>query len=234
MRVVHLSVDGSVVTIEADADLSQRATATGWAIVPSLMRSHPFTIYPSGHSQVVERHADSVEGLEITSREEFNVKGSELKVVEVVVPTATKQRRALTLGAWEGKKGCLTTSLVGHERERLVEVFDTLQFSEGNDGIAIDSPVVAQPRILEVFKEIPEMGILAIRPAVASELQRIPKSRGAKACHCEVFRLRKSERTLVLVSDTTVVNVDPLAATKTTSMLSVVESLRIEWSPRGI
>lgn len=55
MRVEHLAIDGATVSIEADAHLSTQATAAGWAIVPSLMRAHPFVAYPPGHSETVEK-----------------------------------------------------------------------------------------------------------------------------------------------------------------------------------
>lgn len=37
MHIEHLALDGSVVSVQADVDLSRPTTRTGWAIVPSLM-----------------------------------------------------------------------------------------------------------------------------------------------------------------------------------------------------
>ena len=51
-----------------------------------------------------------------------------------------------------------------------------LHFREHARGLAIDSPVTRQPRVPgEVIKEIPELGVLSVRPAISSELERIPK-----------------------------------------------------------
>lgn len=79
--------------------------------------------------------------------------GVTLRIIEVTLPTATGGERTLTVGAWEGERGSLTTSLIGSQTERLVEVFDTLAFSERSRGLAIDAPVTARPREPEVTEE---------------------------------------------------------------------------------
>jgi hypothetical protein len=211
MRVEHLAIDGSVVSIEADADLSTQATAAGWVIVPSLMRAHPFVIYPAGHSDTVEKMVrENFPDIYVRWTEDYAVKGGRLRVAEAILPTATNGRRTLTVGAWEGRGGCLTTSLVGSERDRLVEMFDTLQFSERARGIAIDSPVTPRPREPEVIKEIPRLGVLNIRPAIPSALERVPRSKGHVTNHGELFRFRKASNALLFVSPSAVVRIDPL------------------------
>src|SRR2546427_9454392 len=103
MRVEHLAIDGSVVSIEAEADLTTKATATGWAIVPALMQAHPFTIYPPGHSAVMEQTVrSSVPSLEILFIEEYALKNGNLRVAEVQGPAATGGTNQITVGAWEG------------------------------------------------------------------------------------------------------------------------------------
>jgi hypothetical protein len=232
MRTEHLAIDGSVIAIEADADLTMQATATGWAIVPSLMRAHPFAIYPAGHSSRVEQTIRSnFPDLEIRSVEDFSLKQGTLRVAEVTLPTATNGKRDLTVGAWEGKSGCITTSLVGAERQRLIEVFDTLQFSERARGLAIDSPITPRPREPEVIKEIPELGVLNIRPAIPSTLERIPRSRGHLTNHGELFRIRETSQTLIYVSPSAVVRIDPRDRADAREMLAVARDLRVEWSP---
>jgi hypothetical protein len=233
MRVEHLAIDGSVITIEADADLTTQATATGWAIVPSLMQTHPFTISPAGHSAIVEKTARSnFREVSFLAAEDFSLKGGSLRIVEVEVPTATGRNRTLTIGGWEGQTGCLVTSLVGSERDRLIEVFDTLHFREDARGLAIDSPVTRQPRAPEVIKEIPELGVLSIRPAIHSELERIPRSRGHVTNYGEYFRVRPSSHALAFMSKSAVVSINPLERSDTRVMLAVAQNLRIEWTPR--
>ncbi len=234
MKIEHLAIDGAVVTIEADADLRLPVTAAGWAIVPSLMRAHPFTISPAGHSKVVERTVrSSFPSITLLSNETYSMKDGTLRVAEVRLPTATGRARELTVGAWEGKAGCLTTSLVGATRQPLVEMFDTLRFSEGQLGLAIDSPVITQTRAPEVIKEVPGLGLLNIRPAIASELERLPKARGYEVTHGEIFRFSATGNTLLFVGASAVVRVTPLSACTQEGMLSIAQGLRVEWTPRG-
>jgi hypothetical protein len=234
MRVEHLSIDGSVVSVEAQADLGTKATATGWAIVPALARAHPFTIYPPGHSNVVEKNVRTVSPLNVQPTEDFSLKGGQLRIAEVEMPTATGRTRRLTVGAWEGRQGCLITSLVGSQRDRLIEVFDTISFSERPGGLAIDSPVTARPREPEVVKEIPGVGILSILPAIATVLETLPRARGRAAAGGELFRIRASSNAVTLVSGSAVVSIKPTPEVDTQQMLAVAEDLRVEWSPRTV
>jgi hypothetical protein len=233
MRVSHLAIDGSIVTIEADADLETSATATGWAIVPSLMRTYPFTVSPAGHSEIVEENVRAtVPAVEISEIETFELKGGELRVAEVEIPTATGGQRPLTVGAWEGRRGCLSTSLVGRRQEELIAMFDTLQFSERPEGLAIDSPVTMQPRTPQVIKEIPGVAVLDIRPATAIELERIPRTRGLATEHGELFRVSETSIALLFVNDTVVTRVNPLEHAENEQVMAIVGDLSISWIPR--
>jgi hypothetical protein len=234
MRVEHLAIDGSAVTVEADADLGSQATATGWAIVPSLMRSHPFAIYPPGHSDVLEETVlPAFQKIEVASREEYSIKGGRLRVAELRMPTATGGTRTLTVGGWESRAGCLVTSLSGSERAGLVEVFDSLRFGESAGGLAIDSTVLPEPRAPEVVKEVPGLGILTIRPAIHSQLERVPKARGFATDHGELFRIRRSSDALLFVGRSAVVTVTPVGRVDTREMVALARDLRVEWSPRA-
>jgi hypothetical protein len=234
MKVEHLAIDGSVITFEAEADLSTKATAAGWAIVPALMRSHPFTISPAGHSAIVEQTVrSSAQAVGIGTVEEYRLKNGSLRLAEVRVPTATHGVRELTVGAWEGETGCLSTSLRGHQRNRLIEVFDTLDFGPRRGGLAIDSPVVAQPRAPEVIKEIPQLGIVSVRPAISSELERVPKARGFATDFGELFRVRKTGNALLFVTRSATVSVTPVGRGEERDLLAIARTLRVEWMPRG-
>jgi hypothetical protein len=234
MRVEHFAIDGSTVAIEAEADLDSGATAAGWAIVPSLMRAHPFTSHPPGYSTIVERHVrGSAPGLKLRVAEELSLKDGQLRIAEVELPTALGVPRLLTVGAWEGQAGCLTTSLVGHDKFRLVDVFDTIQFGRcGGRGLAITSQIVTQPRPPEVIKEIPGLGVLSIRPALAAELERVPRASGLATGRGELFRQRAQSAALLYVSPSAVVRVAPLREScGGDDLLRIAKSLRIDWVP---
>lgn len=232
MEAQHLAIDGSIITVEVEAELGP-ATATGWAVVPSLMQAHPFSVYPPGHSRVIERTVrSSFSDLEIGSEEEFSLKGGTLRVGEVGLPREGGQRR-LTVGAWEGRHGCLTTSLPDAKRKRLVEAFDTLQFTDSDRGLAIDSPVVLWPRPPELLQEIRDLGVLAIRPAVAVELERIPRAEGRRTRHGELFRVSSDSKALLLLGKNSVARFQPHTNAALDRLAEVVEGLRIEWTPRA-
>jgi hypothetical protein len=234
MKAEHLAIDGSAITVEADADLTSAASATGWAVVPALLQAHPFSVYPPGYADAAEEALRAnFSHVEVTTTEEFALKQGKLRVAEIRVPTATGGTRDLSVGVWEGRTGCLVTSLAGLQRQRLVQVFDTLLFSEQRGGVVIDSPVVARPRAPELVKEIPGLGILAIRPAIPSELERVPRARGFAADHGELFRVRANRQALLFVGSSTVVSIQPLKDADVGATVDVAKSLRVEWRPRS-
>ncbi|MGH2941848.1 MAG: hypothetical protein ACRDLN_03595 [Solirubrobacteraceae bacterium] len=163
----------------------------------------------------------------------FSLKGGELRVAEVEVPTATDDKRTLTVGAWEGRSGCLMSSIVGSQRDRLTEMFDTLRFSEGRRGLAVDSPIAPRPREPEIVKEVPGLGVLSIRPALGSVLDRVPRARGRAVDHGELFRIRATSNALAFIASTAVVEVTPSPDADTRQMLAAAEGLRVEWAPRA-
>lgn len=229
MRAEHLAIDGALVSFEGSANLSQRTTATGWAMVPSLLRIYPFTTYPAGHTRTAEESVRrQFPELRISQTQEYSLKNGWLRTATVELPAATGGTRTLTVGGWEGNNGCLSTSIVGDDGNRLIEMFDTLKFTDTPRGIAINSPVSVTPRAPQIVKEIPGVGILAVRPAIASELERVPRERGFQLPHAELFRTGSKGRTLLLVTRSAVSSVTLLTEGEP---LNTVRDLRIEWKP---
>lgn len=234
MEAQHVAIDGSLVSIESEVELrGGPVTGAGWAIVPSLMQAHPFTVYPAGHSRVMEEAVRAnFPDVELGSEEELSLKGGRLRVGEVAVPRDGGPQR-ITVGAWEGRHGCLTTSLKSDQRRALVEVFDTLQFGDRDRGLSIDSPVVARPRPPELIQEIAGLGVLAVRPAVSTELERIPRSEGRRTRHGELFRIRADSLALLFLGRGAVVRIQPGPDALDEELAETVEGLRVEWAPRS-
>lgn len=238
MLAEHLSIDGSLVSIEAEADLSAAVTTTGWALVPAIARAHPFRVSPSGYSRAVEETVrQSFSHVRISDMQEFSLKGGGLRVAQVELPVETGGTRKLTVAGWEGRTGCLSTSVRGWETEKLVEMFDSIQFSERAGGLAIDSPVTPQPREPRVIKEIPELGILSVRPALATVMESIPRSPGAAVTHGELFRLRANRSDLIHVSTSAVTWIRPVEEReeereRADRRTATAASLRVDWRPR--
>ena len=236
MRSEHLAIDGAVVSFEGSANFSHQATAAGWAIVPSLLRAHPFTSYPAGHTKTVEKSVRSqFPNIKVSKTQEFSVKNGTLRTALVEMPAATGGVRKLAVGGWEGSNGCLSTSLVAEEIERLVEVFDTLKFTDTPRGIAISSPVTARPRTPQVIKEVPGLGIVTVRPAIPAELEKVPRARGFQLQNAELFRLGSKDNSLLVVTRSTVSSITPApgrtSVSEATDVLQTMRDLRIEWRP---
>lgn len=233
MEATYLAIDGSVVTVEADAQLGDQVSRSGWAVVPSLMQGHPFTVYPPGHSHVMERAVrENLPDVQVESADEFSLKGGTLRVGVVQMPGDDSPRQ-VTVGAWEGRGGCLNTSLPGARRDQLVEAFDTIQFTDSDQGLSIDSAVLSRPRPPQVVQEIPDVGVLVLRPAVASEMERIPRAQGRRTNHGEVFRVRSDSNVMLLLGSTCLAHIQPRAEVDTGRLSEVVEGMRVEWTPRA-
>lgn len=233
MEAQYLAIDGSLVSIESAVELrGGPVTGAGWAVVPSLMQAHPFTVYPAGHSGVIEKAVRAnFPDVELEEEEELSLKGGTLRVGQVGVPRDGGRHR-IAVGAWEGPHGCLTTSLASDRRRSLVEAFDTLQFTDHDRGLSIDSPLVTRPRPPELFQELVGIGVLAVRPAVSSELERVPRNEGRRTRHGELFRLGAESRALLLLGRGSVVRIQPHDGADDEELAETVEGLRVEWAPR--
>lgn len=234
MEAQYLAIDGSVVTVQSEADLRPGpVTGTAWAMVPSLMRAHPFTTYPAGHSRTME---DAVRknfpDVELEEEQELSLKGGTLRVGRVTLPRDGGPHR-FAIAAWEGRHGCLTTTLPDERGRRMAEVFDSLQFSDQPRGLAIDSPVITTPRPPQLMQEIAGLGLLAIRPAISSELEVLPRAEGRRTRHGELFRVRADNRAMLLLGRNATVRIQPHEAADEKELSEAIEGLDVEWAPRA-
>jgi hypothetical protein len=234
MEAQHLAIDGSVVTIRSEAELRPGpVTGTGWATVPSLMRAHPFTTYPAGHSRTMEQAVrENFPDVELEEEEELDLKGGTLHVGRVAVPRDGGPHR-FAIAAWEGRHGCLTTTLPGDRGRELAEVFDSLQFRDQPRGLAIDSPVVTVPRPPQLMQEVAGLGLLAIRPAIGSELEVLPRAEGRRTRHGELFRMRADGRAMLLLGRNATVRIQPREDAADEELAEAIEGLDVEWVPRA-
>lgn len=93
--------------------------------------------------------------------------------------------------------------------------------------------MVLWPRPPELLQEVRELGVLAIRPAVAVELERIPRAAGHRTRHGELFRVSSDSRALLLLGKSSVVRFQPHADAPLDRLSEVVDGLRVEWTPRA-
>jgi hypothetical protein len=167
----------------------------------------------------------------MTSDEELSLKDGTLRVGEVDMPREGGRHR-VTVAAWEGRHGCMTTSLPEGSQRELVEVFDSLQFSDNDRGLVIDSPIVTRPRPPELMQDIEGLGIVTVRPAIATELERVPRTAGRRTRNGEVFRLRAESRALLFLGRGSVTRIQPAPDIEDDRVAEAVDGLNVEWSPR--
>ena len=95
-----------------------------------------------------------------------------------------------------------------------------------------------KPRSPEVIKEVPHVGIIAVRPATSLELERVPRDRGHQIANGELFRISERSSALLFVSRTAIASITPVIRRGTTAvggdLLSSVRDLRIEWKPQAV
>ena len=228
-----LALDGSVVTIRTEADVEPGpATTTAWAVPPSFARAHPFTAYPAGHSREIEAAVRrEFRDLDVGGDEELSMKDGSLRVAEVSMP-GSADGYAITVGAWEGRHGCLVTSLPERRSAELVEIFDSLEFRDEDRGLVIDSPIVARLRPPEVVNDVPGLGIVSVRPAIATELEGVPRESGARTRHGEVFRVRAESRALLFLGRGSIVRIEPGPDVDDERVADTVDGLDVDWQPR--
>jgi len=233
MESEHLAIDGSVVSVRSEANLrAGPVTTAGWAIPPSLTRAHPFTAYPAGHSRVMEEVVRrEFPQVEVSSEEELSLKDGTLRVGEVTMPGREDGYR-VTVGAWEGRHSCMTTSVPEGRKQELVEMFDSLEFRDDDRGLVIDSPIVTRLRAPELIHEVQGLGVVTVRPAIATEMERIPRSAGRRTRHGEVFRVRAESRALLFLGRRAVVRIQPTSDVDDDDVAEAVDGLDVEWLPR--
>lgn len=228
------ALDGSVVSFRSGSNMRLGPrTASGWAVVPSMMRAHPFTAYPAGHTIVIEEAVRrDFPDIEMEEQEEVSLNDGTLRVGTVTLPSEAGGR-TMTVAGWEGEHGCMTTSVANGRPDSMIAAFDTLRFSDTELGIVIDSPVMTRPRPPELVSEMDGVGVLSVRPAIATELERIPRQEGQRTRGGEVFRLRADSRALLMIGQGSVVRVQPRPNVDEGALAEAVEELEIEWRPRG-
>jgi hypothetical protein len=138
----------------------------------------------------------------------------------------------MTIAGWEGEHSCMTTSMTDGRPASLIAAFDTLRFTDSEQGLVVDSPVATQPRPPELVGEVEDIAIVSVRPAINSELERVPRRQGHATAHGEVFRLRADSRALLMLGRGSVVRVQPRPDADEAAVSELVEDLDVEWRPR--
>jgi hypothetical protein len=207
-----------------------RATSQASFVLPGTRRSHPFTARRAGYSYDVARWAAMPEvGVNVLEHVELRVHDGLLRCATVQQQAPEGTNRTLAFAAWEHANGCITTSRHGTDAHGIARRLTPLPFRASPSGCTLALAVDASLRPPVVMTDAPGLGVLFIRPQTKRVLARVPAGRGRAVEGGELFRVRVNRPTLLLVTDTAVVDIQPRA--EHADALEVARSLRIEWEP---
>jgi hypothetical protein len=228
--VKHGALDGSEVTVSADADLSRPMTAFGFVRPRGSRSPQPLNVFPPGKSErVLATVRRSHPEIEYTLLGDVDVKGGTLRMARVRRPVATGGHRELTYAVWEGSNASITTS-VRADRGAMEDLFDRLEFHEVETGVAIDSPVDESVRPMRCLKEIGP-ALLEVRPLSPLVTRSLPRGQGRAVANGEMFRRTAASRDVLVVMPTAAVYAAPLRS-NTNEHVELAASLAVRWRAR--
>src|SRR5262249_58149075 len=95
------------------------------------------------------------------------------------------------------------------------------------EGCSLALDVDATLRAPMVVTHVPSLGVCFIRPHTASLLARVPRAPGYRAAGGELYRARPDRRTLLLITGSAVVDIEPTA--EAIDPVAAAQSVHIEW-----
>jgi hypothetical protein len=226
----HAALDGSEVTLAADADMSFPMTAFGFVRPRGMRTPQPLNIFPPGKSERLLADAPTAfADVDYDIVGETDVHGGLLRMARIRRPTATGGTRELTYGIWEGTSGSISTSVRG-DRAAMEDLFGRLRFRQVARGIAVDSPVDESIRPLRCLKQVGP-ALVEVRPLTSTVRRGLPRSAGRRVPAGEMFRRTASSRDVLVVTDTAAVYVAPTGTAD--DHVDVAAELAVTWGPRA-
>jgi hypothetical protein len=223
-----LAIDGAAVTLRGAATLPEVHTSHASFVLPGGRRSHPFRAHRAGYADALrEWTAGSEFGVEILETFERPVQGGHLRLAAVRQRTGAGRSRSLVFAAWEHECGSIVTSRHGRDLAGVARRLLTLPYRAQPGGCTLALRVDAAVRPPTVMMHVADVGVLFVRPHTAQLLARVPAARGLRSAGGELFRTRADRRTMLLVTRSAVVDIEPVADGP--AALAAASALRIEW-----
>jgi hypothetical protein len=224
----HVALDGSVVTISMEADLSLDPSSVGVFGVDG--REQEFT---AGSLKLGRWAAREVSGVTLT--EAYSHQGGVLRVgSRTVRDTLHGDEDRVWVGVWEGKRSSLTTQIFNlSDSSQVVSLFDAFEIREPATPSAVilkpaDASVVANG-IPCVTKLAPGVGLIEVDRTTAQSQRLVPKHRGTPVSGGELFFDEKPP-SFLLLGPVTITKIMPAHGVRHDDVATRLQTLRVSWT----
>lgn len=227
----HAALDGSEVSVSADADLSRPMTAFGFVRPDGWRTAQPLNVFPPGKSErVLSTVGRAHPEVDYELLGDVDVNGGVLRMARVRRPVATGGHRQFVYAVWEGSTASITTSVRG-DRATMEDLFDRVRFRQVPTGIAVDSPVDDSIRPLRCLKEVGQT-LLEIRPLSPVVTRSLPRGRGRRVANGEMFRRTEASRDVLVVTPTAAVYAAPIG-NNADEHVELAADIAVTWGERA-
>jgi hypothetical protein len=230
-------IDASSVVLESAVPLFARATSQASFALPGARRSQPFRAHRAGYSDDLAGWVAAPEiGAQIVDVLERPLHDGRLRVASVRHRVGRARDRALTFATFEHEHGCVVTSRHGTDVQGFARLLATLPFRATAAGCSLALPVDATIRPPTLMLATTST-VLFVRPHTRAARRRLPQQSGMRTPGGELFRTRRGLHRLLLVSETAVVDIQPVDepapvandASMDAATLAFASGLRATW-----
>lgn len=226
----HTCVDGSIVLVKSEGDISEPLSSTADFRVKNI-GVHRFINYGTGHLQSLrEQGQASFPDWELVSEVERDIAGGTIAVGLIRQPTVMGESRFVRLAIWDGPGGCVQTSKTGTNLEAYADVLTQVPFRSSPEGAYVDAKPLVSPHPPLGLKGIDGAGVLELRPAIPEVLRKAPGQGGLPVRGGRMFKSadQPERRTVLhLLTDTAVARITLPRGAR--SVPSSIETLEVEW-----
>ncbi len=225
--VEHVTLDGSVVSLTGDLDLSEPATSVG-----VLLLSGQQVEFTAGKRELGELAYGLVFGVS-DFKENYSLQGGTLRVGHNQIFDGDLDTTVdVWVGVWEGADCCLFAHVYGgNESGRLIDLFGRLEIGEGaagltanpkeNSGVYFESPP-------EILKLAPGVGMMFVQRLTSELIASLPTANGTVVAGGELYYDDVGAPHFLLVTDKALATVS--VAEDPDKAAAAMETLIVEWA----
>jgi hypothetical protein len=223
----YLAIDGAQVAFAGGVPPALH-TSNASFVLPGGRRSHPFRAHRAGYADALQQWIAGPEfGVQILETFERPVQGGRLRLAAVRQRSSRAAWRSLVFAVWEHAHGSVVTARHGSDIAGVARRLVSLPYRAQPGGCTLALRVDAALRPPTVMMHVDGLGVLFVRPHTSQLLARVPTTPGLRTDGGELFRMRADRRTLLLVTGSAVVDIEP--SVDTAVALEAAAALHIEW-----